>query len=80
MPSDAENDDRLIALVPAFHVNEFATVDAEYSASKGMSKVTMWVSKERGNDLHAAGMKLRKEIGQRAALSSDETPSMRPYR
>ena len=77
MPKIAE-DDSLVALVPSFHVDEFATVHAEYSASKGMSHVTIWVSRERGEELRKAGMKLREEITQRAEQPSDETPPMRP--
>lgn len=61
MVEATDKDDRLAALVPTFNSSEFATAHVEYTASKGMSRVTMWVSRERGNEFHAAAMKLRDE-------------------
>lgn len=61
MSEAADNKDRIAAAVPAFRPYEFATAHTEYTASKGMSRVTMWVSRERGEEFRAAAMKLRTE-------------------
>ncbi|MGY3582026.1 hypothetical protein ACVIGB_001051 [Bradyrhizobium sp. USDA 4341] len=78
MAETPENNVDLVALVPGFHVGEFATVHTEYSASKGMSRVTMWVSRERGDELREAGLKLREEIRQRETQPADENRSLAP--
>lgn len=78
MPDKPANNDNLVALVPALQVDEFATVHTEYSASKGMSRVTMWVSRERGDELLEAGMKLRDEIRERQTEPPDENRSLAP--